>query len=368
MPEPINLHERWSKRIEKEYRENGLVFPHLNQGAVASELQGVKTVMVSQLITVPYSDYSLSATPGTRYGEVSEVGDYVQEFTMTQQKSFNRFIEGVTNMDQQGLKSAARVIQSQIREQGVPSRDKYALSVLAHKGGMIVSNATALSKSNVIDRITDATATLNDKEVPSDGRTLYVPANVYKLIRTSDQFMQIEQMGNTALRKGQVGRLDNMAVVEIPASRWPASVNFIIVHKDAAIAGKKIDHTTAHTNPLDYYGTVIQHLEYYDVFVNGPKAVGIYVEVGAGGTVLAAPTINATTGVITGTGGTVWHTVDGSDPRYSRSAVPGAAPVIPIGQTVTVRAYVQAAAASDTTFSSAVATAQVTAAAGGGGD
>ena len=54
------------------------------------------------------------------------------------------------------------------------------------------------------------------------------------------------------------------------------------------------------------------------------KAVGIYVDVttGDGVEVLAAPTIAADTGAITGDG-TVWYTIDGTDPRYSATRKSG---------------------------------------------
>lgn len=82
---------------------------------------------------------------------------------------------------------------------------------------------------------------------------------------------------------------------------------------------------------------------YYDVFVIGAKADGIYVEVDASsgkGTVLAAPTIAAATGTITPpSGATVKFTTDGSDPRYSDSAKVGTAAGTGVGTVVRAYAY-----------------------------
>lgn len=81
--------------------------------------------------------------------------------------------------------------------------------------------------------------------------------------------------------------------------------------------------------------------QYYDCFVFGAKADGIYVEVNTGtgaGTVLTAPTINASTGAITAASGcTVKFTTDGSDPRYSASAKVGTSAGTGVG--VVVKAY-----------------------------
>ena len=49
--------------------------------------------------TVPLNDYNRGAS-ANRYGEPAEVGDTVQELTMTQDKSFSGVIDKGNNMDQ----------------------------------------------------------------------------------------------------------------------------------------------------------------------------------------------------------------------------------------------------------------------------
>ena len=44
--------------------------------------------------------------------------------------------------------------------------------------------------------------------------------------------MAVQELGTEALTKGVVGMYDKMEVIKVPAPRWPATVNFMIVHKN----------------------------------------------------------------------------------------------------------------------------------------
>lgn len=84
-----------------------------------------------------------------------------------------------------------------------------------------------------------------------------------------------------------------------------------------------------HIDPPGISGNLVEGRFYYDLFVYGHKADGVYVDVTTGGsvTVLAAPTIAKAGGAITAAeGATAYYTTDGTDPRYSLTAKAGTAP------------------------------------------
>lgn len=332
----INLHEKYAKQIQTKFVRESLI-----AGLLSKEysFSGVKTVKISTPLTVPMVDYTRSGV--NRYGTPTEMQDIVQELTLTQDKSFSLTIDKGNNADQNGIKSAGRMLALQISERAVPTMDAYVFNTLAHKAGRIVGNATALSKTNVCDRISEGTLALDDAEVPQDSRTLLVSNATYKMLKHSDEFLGVDELGHAALAKGQVGSYDNMKVIKVPAGRWPANVNFMIVYKNAATAPVKLNDTKLHQDPPGISGNLLEGRQYYDCFVFGAKCDGIYVEVDTSsgkGAVLAAPTIAAATGVITpSSGATVKYTVDGSDPRYSTSAAVGTTPVVENGDVV--RAY-----------------------------
>ncbi|MBC8537274.1 N4-gp56 family major capsid protein [Feifania hominis] len=332
----INLHDKYANKIQTVFTTQSLIAGRLS---TEYDFSGVKTVKVMTPQTVPMNDYT--RTGSNRYGTPVEMEDIVQEMTLTQDKSFSLTVDKGNNLDQNGLKAAGKMLALQISERAVPTMDKYVFAALAQKAGKVVGNSTALSKTNVCDRISEGTLYLDDKEVPQDNRTLYVSNTTYKYLKHSDEFLGVDELAKTALAKGQVGQYDNMAVIKVPAGRWPANVNFMIVYKNSATAPVKLNDTKLHQDPPGISGNLLEGRQYYDCFVFGAKCDGVYVEVdttSGKGTVLAAPTIAAATGAITPpSGATVKFTIDGSDPRYSHTAQVGTA--AGTGAGVVVKAY-----------------------------
>lgn len=314
----INLHEKYAKQIQAKFVKESFITGMLTN---SYSFSGVKTVKISTPITVPMVDYKRSGA--NRYGTPEEMQDVVQEMTLTQDKSFTLTIDKGNNADQNGIKEAGKMLSLQIAEQAVPTMDKYCFAKLAQMAGKVVGNATAISKSNVCERITAGTTYMDDAEVPQDGRTLYVTSDTYAKLRLSDEFQKCDGMLEKSLAKGQVGTYDNMRVVKVPAGRWPKNVNFIIVHKSAGCAPVKLNDTKFHKDPPGISGNLLEGRQYYDLFVFGAKCDGVYVEVdtaSGAGVVCATPTLASKALSSATSGATVKYTVDGSDPRYSASA------------------------------------------------
>ena len=159
----INLHDKYAKKIATFFVKESIIDGDLNN---EYSFSGVKTVKISTPLTVPMNDYKRTGT--NRYGDPEEIQDIVQEMTMTQDKSFTATVDKGNNEDQNGIKPAGRMMALQMREKVVPMKDKYTFAKLAQKAGKIVGNSTALSKSNVVDRLSDGTLYMDDAEVPSD--------------------------------------------------------------------------------------------------------------------------------------------------------------------------------------------------------
>ena len=329
----VNLATKYADKIQAVYIKESVVAGRLSNDYSFS---GAKTVTVLTPQTIPMVGYKRTGT--NRYGDPQEMQDTVQELTLTQDRSFSLTVDKGNNADQMNLKGAGEMARLQMAERAVPESDKYCLTKLAENAGTVVGNSTALSKSNIVDRISEGTQALDDAEVPGEGRTLFVPASVYKLLKHSDEFMAVESLGKKALAKGVVGEYDNMLVVKVPKGRWPENVNFIIAHRQAATNPVKIADLRLHKDPPGISGNLLEGRNYYDCFVFAAKSGGVYAEIDTGsgkGTVCAAPTLSADTlSSATGSAKIKW-TIDGSDPRYSPTAVEGAT----VSGTGTVRAY-----------------------------
>ena len=333
----ITFGEKFAKTIQPYFVNESVV---TNRLSGEYEFSGAKTVKVLTPLTIPMADYT--AEGSNRYGDPVEMQDIVQEMTLTQDKAFSLTIDKGNYDDQAFLKNAAKMVGVQMAERAVPLMDTYILRRLAEGAGKIVPQAAALSKSTVCAEISAGTEVLDDAEVPQADRTLFVSAAVYRLLKHSDEFLAVEQLGAEALRRGVIGRYDNMDVVKVPKKRLPAFLNFMIVHKKSAVAPVKISETNLHSNPPGISGTLIEGRQYYDCFVFGVKCDGIYVNVGAASgeaTVCASPAISASGAITCATpGAAINYTTDGSVPRFSPSAKTGAQSDVTAPGTV-VRAF-----------------------------
>ena len=351
----VYLHETYAKEIQTKFVKESYIAGRFND---SYKFTGVKTVNVSTPITVPMVDYVRSGS--NRYGTPTEMQDTVQELTMSQDKSFSLTIDKGNYIDQNYIKAAGKMLALQLSDEAIPLMDNYCFNELANKAGKIVGNTTAISKSNVCQRITDGTTYMNDAEIPSEGRTLFVPAAVYAMLRLSDEFTKADALIEKSLSQGQVGTYDGMAVIQVTKRRWPANVNFIIAHKAAACVPVKLNDTKIHEDPPGISGSLLEGRHYYDLFVFGAKSDGVYVDVDTGsgkGTIVETPTITASTGAITCSteDAVIYYTTDGSDPRYSKHAKVGSTSDIKEAGTV-VKAY----ATKSGSFPSEVATATLT--------
>lgn len=327
----VNLFTLDSNVTQSAFTQGSLIGGRLSK---EFEFTGAKTVRVMTPLTVPMNDYKREGL--NRYGEPVEMQDIMQELTLTQDRSFALTIDKGNNADQGYVKNAGKMLALQLIERAVPEFDRYVFDKLAHGAGTVYGSSETLTSKNICDRISAATAVMDDGEVPSYNRTLFVSAQGYKLLKHSDEFMAVSELGKDALSKGVVGMYDNMSVVKVPATRWVPGVNFLIVHKNSATAPVKLNETKLHRDPPGISGSLLEGREYYDCFVFAPRAVGIYADVDTNiARVCDAPTISEN-GTVTGgvSGGVTLYTVDGTDPRYSASALQGSPASAPKGCTV----------------------------------
>ena len=186
------------------------------------------------------------------------------------------------NSVDQCINKAGRFMKIETEEAVIPAYDKYCLGRLCTLGGTIAGTAEAIGKDNVIQRMSAARQTFVNGKVPVANRTWYVNTGVFNALVETDQFKNLEKLGVKAVAKGQVGEMFGAPVVEVPDEYLPKGVNFLLVHKRAACAPEKIGDNNLHIDPPGISGNLIEGRYYYDCFVYGHKAVGIYVDVTTG--------------------------------------------------------------------------------------
>ena len=279
------------------------------------------------------------------------MGDEVQTFTMTQDKSLSLSIDKGNNVEQFNMKQAGKVMKAERDEQIIPEVDTYRLAKWAAEGGIHKELAEAPSKTNIVTQILELHNEMLDAGVP-DQINLLIARTYLPTLKLSSEWTALDSLGGKTLPKGFIGEFDGMAVKPMTSKRMPANVPFMLIYKGSVIAPMKIDKFKGHVDPPGLSGDLLEFRMIHDAFVLGKKAAGCAVAV-LKGYVQAAPTISISSNAatVTASGATaIYYTVDGSDPRYSKDAKAYTAAVT-LKSGETIRAY----AVADGKYASAVA-------------
>lgn len=319
----IHFSEKYKQALMKGFEEKSetdSMFSH----DLDMEFSGVKTVHVTSLKTEAMQDYDRSKAVGTgsRYGETKEVGDEVQTFTMTQDKSLSLSIDKGNNAEQFNMKKAGAVMKAHRDEQIIPEVDKYRLKKWAADAGIHRELAAEPTKSTIVSQIIELHNDQLDARVP-DQIMLTVARKYMPALKLSTEWVGLDSLGGKTLPKGTLGEFDGMPVKPMANKKMPEGVPFMLTFKGSIISPMKINDFKGHTDPPGLSGDLLEFRMMYDAFVLGKKANGVAVGC-LPGTVVKAPTIAVSNGNATITsetsGATIYYTVDGSDPRYSVEA------------------------------------------------
>lgn len=313
----INLANKYSDKMAEKFTKESYV---AGNASTEYDFAGVKSISIYTPQTVDLNDYKREGQ--NRFGTPGELQDTVQEVELSQDKGFSITIDRGNNEDQMKAKNAAKMLNAQIKEQVVPFMDKYTLKRWVELAGTIEGLSAAPTRDTIVEKIFDGAKALDNALVPDQDRILYIPTTYYNMLRLSKEFLAVDNLAEKALVKGYVGMIADMKAIKVPDVYFPDGAYFLITFKGSVLNPNKIKTIRVLSEVAGIDGNVLEGRNYFDAFVLGAKAGGVYAAVD-GTKVLAAPKITVSSGsaAITAVSGVTFkYTVDGSDPRYSKSA------------------------------------------------
>ena len=266
----INLADKYSKKVAERFSISSITDAYAGKDY---DFSGVKSIKIYSIDTVAMGDYTRSGTD--RFGALAELGDTVQEMTMTKDRAFTYSIDKGNSAQQFNVKAATRSLKRQIDEVVTPELDKYRLSAWADGAGLTGVNAS-LTKSNILEAIMTGGMNMSNELVPKKNRTLFIKESLYLQCKLADQVIGIEKLGEKAVKDGSVGTLDGMKVVPVPDSYFPTGVNFMIKYKSATVDPVQLKTYRVLTEQRGIDGDVVEGRIIYDSFVLTTRAKGIY--------------------------------------------------------------------------------------------
>jgi len=272
----VNLASKYSKKVDEKFALEELTGA---MGGADYDFVGVNAVKVYSIEDAPLNDYTRSGSQ--RYGSPAELEDSVQTLTLTQDKAFTFTIDRGNNNEQMMIKEAGKALARQIKNVVVPTRDAYNLGRAAIEA---INNGNAiyatLSTSNAYEKWLAATEIMDEGKVPMKGRKGWVAPSYLNLIKRCSDFTKIlEYNKNTKTINGEVGNMEDVAIVKTPSTYLPVGVKAVLEHPIAMATPKTLADYKIHDNPPGINGWLVEGRIIYDAFVLNEKAKGIVVVV-----------------------------------------------------------------------------------------
>lgn len=274
MANNINLVTKFQPLLDEVYQAASLT-GDLENSAV--KFDGSKTVKVLKLTVPPLGTYTRNS--GYTSGDVT--ADW-EAFTLNQDRGTEFSVDAMD--DEETLNMTFGNASSEfIRLSVTPQVDAYRFAAMAGAEGVSGAEAAITTGDAAIKAINAAMTKMDEDEVPTEGRILYITPTLKRLIDELDSYKSKACLANIS------------KIVQVPQKRFFSAVtidengfkkaegavglNFILLDPKAAFAvakHKKLKVFDPDTNQKgdDY---LFQYRLYHDMFVYPQKAAGIYV-------------------------------------------------------------------------------------------
>lgn len=286
MANTISYYSKYMEMLDRVNKANSALSDlEVSPDSVKFSAENARTVYLRKMTLEGLGDYNRAT--GYDSGDISV--DY-EAHTMSKDRSkkFN-----LDTLDaRESMTTMAEVGAEFERLYVAPELDAYRVHKICSLVGI---KATAdLTYDTVIAAIRTGIQTMNENEVPKEGRILYVSPECMQLMEDSGEFYKsINVTANNNIIDTQIKGLNGMAVKEVPKARFyqafdfgtgfsvqagAEALNFMIVHKPSVIAVKRYNEIKMILNPnnADYSGTLFMYRIYHDLFMMDNKLNNVY--------------------------------------------------------------------------------------------
>lgn len=265
------------KVLDERYHLKSKTDSIVNKG-IRLDFNGKNSVTIYNVDVVAETDYVRSGT--NRFGALVELGTGTQTFTLSQDKAFTFTIDRGNYEDSQMVTEVAKAIKRQVDEVSTPATDIYRLNVLtayaiANSQGVV--GGTAVAYNTIYQLILAQQAAMSELKVPEDGRVLFITPTNYNLLKRDPEFVRDADLTVRDLKKGVLGQVDGLTIVQAPSSYFVTKFEFMIVRSDLLVSPMKFNSVRTLDDVQGIDGWVAEGRRYYDAFIPTQKAAGLRV-------------------------------------------------------------------------------------------
>ncbi len=273
-----NYASKYEKTIDEVFRLKSVTSNIINKG-IRLNYNGVNSVSIYGVETVAEGDYVRTGT--NRFGSLAELDTTKQTFVLSQDKAFTYSIDRGNYEDSMMVTEAGSTLKRQIEVVCVPNTDIYRLTTLhayaVANSFTAAGSGTTSTASTAFTKFLAGQLVLDNKFVPQEGRVAYVTPAYLNFLKLDANFTKPSEIMANKMINGQVGEVDGVAIVKVPASYLPAQAEYMIVHKETLIAPHKFDTYRILKEVQGIDGWVVEGRRYYDAFVTTARGKGIVI-------------------------------------------------------------------------------------------
>ena len=290
--------------LDEVYKKAGVTSVLDYSGPLVRETNNAKTIQLAKRTLQGLGTYGRqNAGSGYPAGDVALTWE-THTFSQDRGREFN--IDRFDNDETGGaiFGQATSVAAQLTREYIAPEIDAYRFATMASTSGILTVTGATLSASTIKAAIDTAIETMDDAEVPEEGRTLFVVNECYTYMKNTSLFTyNLDASAGNGINTN-VPTYEGMPVIKVPKSRFYTAItlydgttsgqtaggyiknastgkdiNFMIVHSSAVAGITKIAMPKYFSPDVnqDADSHKFQHRLYHDLFVFEDKVKGIYL-------------------------------------------------------------------------------------------
>jgi hypothetical protein len=285
----INYAKQYTDFVDEVYKQASLT-RFLETPSTQYKPVNGNTILINSITVTGCKTYS--RTTGYPAGTVANTW---ADYTLDMERGIKVPID-VMDMEEARIEGG-RIANTWLRESFFPELDLYRFTKIytdfVAAGGSAVD--ADLTYDTAIDAIDTGIKTMNDNEVPKEGRLVFVSPNYMKLLKQSGEwyYNRTVQQNNGIVNRN-ITVFDDMPIIEVPSGRFNSAatfgegtntltgkaINFMIVHQPSVIA--VIKHSSLKIIPTevngDSDGIIVATREYHGCSLLDNKALkGVYI-------------------------------------------------------------------------------------------
>ena len=286
MANSITYAQKFLPVIDEIYKEES-VTEGLDTSTMA-DFSGANEIKVLKVATTGLGNYSRNG--GYPKGDISATWETMK---LTQERGKELSIDRMD--DEETLGTVFGTITGNfMREWVIPEIDAYRFAKYAATSG-IGKKTETLTKDTIISAIDDASAEMDENEVPQEGRVLFVNSDLKPILSKA----LLRQWGSEDELNTVINGYNNMKIIYVPKNRFYTKIdmnsgesawgfgkandgepiNFMMVYPQALVQAKKFVmpkiFTPDENQKMDAW--LFQFRLYHDAFVYDNKVKGVYV-------------------------------------------------------------------------------------------